>query len=403
MLRFAVLLLGLPPSALSQLIPLPGCASLPAARAGVQTVQCDAADTIRGNQIGYTLAVPATCVTGGCGVVLDVHGYTMSANIQDHQDEMRSKGNARGMIVLQPSAPAPRGPRTGSWVPAFHHQQIIAFLRHTVALFDADRRSVHVMGYSQGGFAAWNILCLAPDLICSAAPLAASGLDPWSGAGYGDQCFSGDGPTIPRAVLYTTGQTDKLALYEYAPQQVANLQRIYGWRDEDAAVVHGRDYTQRTWTTTQGMIFSYIDHTYNIAGSRGRSLGGHCFPTAMPDPCAELRNCYRCSAEFTWSDVVLDFFEANRCAEVQPLACSSATELTALMEPINRACCGELGGDCSRGYPSTCSTECASVLLPVYEACESLLSSSREMAQLKQLLDAAVATCPAGTLGGSGH
>jgi polyhydroxybutyrate depolymerase len=291
---------------------LSGCYSQPTARAGIQTVNCDAADTVSGHTIGYTLSVPAACVSGSCGVVLDIHGYTMSASAEEQQDEMRHKASARGMIVVQPSAP--RGPHrqdtresAPSWQPLYHHHQIILFLRHIVDLFQVDRRAVHVTGYSQGGFATWNILCLAPDLICSAAPLAASGLDQW-GPGYGNQCFNDNGPSIPRAVLYTTGETDTSAPYSNAQRQVANLQRIYGWHDTSPTVVQGREYTQSTWTTDD-MTFTFIDHNYDIY-----NWMGHCFPTIGRRCCAGIDRCFRCcEAEFTWSDVVLDFFASNPC------------------------------------------------------------------------------------------
>ena len=291
---------------------LSGCYSQPTARAGIQTVNCDAADTVSGHTIGYTLSVPAACVSGSCGVVLDIHGYTMSASAEEQQDEMRHKASARGMIVVQPSAP--RGPHrqdtresAPSWQPLYHHHQIILFLRHIVDLFQVDRRAVHVTGYSQGGFATWNILCLAPDLICSAAPLAASGLDQW-GPGYGNQCFNDNGPSIPRAVLYTTGETDTSAPYSNAQRQVANLQRIYGWHDTSPTVVQGREYTQSTWTTDD-MTFTFIDHNYHIY-----NWMGHCFPTIGRRCCAGIDRCFRCcEAEFTWSDVVLDFFASNPC------------------------------------------------------------------------------------------
>ena len=391
------LLVGVAAAQQEQHLPPPGtgCDAVQV-RAGTQTVHCDAVDTVSGHKIGYTLAVPAACVHGGCGIVLDVHGWTMSASIEDAQDEMRTKGNARGMIVVQPSAPRDNG--VPSWKPLYHHSQLILFLRHTVALFGVDRSAVHVTGYSQGGFASWNILCLAPDLICSAAPLAASGLDSW-GQGYGDQCFSAMGPTPPRAVLYTTGETDKLARFEFAQQQVANIKRIYNWQDEDATVIQGRDYTKSTWSTAD-MTFTYIDHKYDTATARGaQRTGGHCFPTATQDCCDGIHPCRRCCAEFTWSDVVLDFFEENRCAEARPM-CTSLAEFSALVERINHECCDGPDEDCSSGYPSSCNKNCADVLLPMREACATYLSS-QQMAPVKQLLDEAAAICPATP--GSGH
>ena len=49
---------------------------------------------------------------------------------------------------------------------------------------------VHVMGYSQGGFASWNLLCLASDVVCSVAPLEAS-TDKWDGGSNQARAFGG--------------------------------------------------------------------------------------------------------------------------------------------------------------------------------------------------------------------
>merc|ERR1711871_1107370 len=145
----------------------------------------------------------------------------MSASVEDADDDMRHKANARGMIVMQPSAPrdqancvddaqgalasagtschamltmlsmgagitggaanacdidlhvlsddiplgsdfkylcpetcsytCPADSGPPSWKPLYHHQQIILFLRHAVDVFQANRRAIHVTGYSQGG------------------------------------------------------------------------------------------------------------------------------------------------------------------------------------------------------------------------------------------------------------
>jgi poly(3-hydroxybutyrate) depolymerase len=172
-LLLVLLLAGAAAQQQNRVEPLAACGrdEQPVAKAGVQTVRCDAGTPqFPERRIGYTLAVPEHCALagGGCGVIMDVHGFTMSAEEQEICDDMRVRGNAAGFIVLQPSAPVNPNSSLGipspDWWPRYHHPQLIAFLRHTVALFGADRRRVHISGYSQGGFASWNILCLAPDL-----------------------------------------------------------------------------------------------------------------------------------------------------------------------------------------------------------------------------------------------
>jgi len=103
------------------------------------------------------------------------------------------------------------------------------------------------MGFSQGGFATWNLLCLASDVICSAAPLAASGLDAW-GVGYGDQCFTGSGPQYERSVFYTSGFTDPLAIIVNAARQVENVKNVYGL-DGGGVDSSGSGYSETTWTS----------------------------------------------------------------------------------------------------------------------------------------------------------
>ena len=200
---------------------------------------------------------------------------------------MRAKGNRAGYIVVQPSAPddaeyvpatqAPSG--TPSWVPVLHHAVLIRLLRDIVTLFDADRRKVHVTGFSQGGFASWNILCNAPDLICSAAPLEASGLDQWGDeAGYGTTCFTENGPEIRRSIFFTQGTTDPLSNIDLARAQVSNVKRAYGMMTSSATIRRGTGYTESTWTAGD-VNFEYFEHQYNGSPRSYYGIGGHCFQT----------------------------------------------------------------------------------------------------------------------------
>ena len=109
-LLLVLLLAGAAAQQQNRVEPLAGCGrdEQPVAKAGVQTVRCDAGTPqFPERRIGYTLAVPEHCALagGGCGVIMDVHGFTMSAEEQEICDDMRVRGNAAGFIVLQPSAP----------------------------------------------------------------------------------------------------------------------------------------------------------------------------------------------------------------------------------------------------------------------------------------------------------
>ena len=80
--------------------------------------------------------------------------------------------------------------------------------------------------------------------------------------------------------------------------------------------------------------------------------------------------------------------------------CSSLDEMNAALAPVNVECCDEPTEDCSSGYPATCNAGCAALLLPVQAACDDFLAASG-LKPIKNLIDAAAATCPAA--GGQGH
>lgn len=280
--------------------------------------------------IEYTISVPRSCGgrdSNSCGVILDVHGFTMSAGMENANDDMRMKGNSAGYIVVQPSAPD-NGAGTPSWMPDLHHPVLIRLLQQIVTLFAADRSKVHVTGFSQGGFASWYILCNAPNLICSAAPLAASGRDSWGGGGYGTQCFmqtrdqpNPHGPEIRRSVFLTNGVYDPLSVISNARLQVADVKRAYSMSERSATVEEGDGHTLSRWSTAD-INFQYLEHSYSYENRPGSSdRTGHCFPTseAVAQCDASDRRAidgytnHRCCAALTWSDEVIEFFRANPC------------------------------------------------------------------------------------------
>ena len=114
------------------------------------TYTCSAGDPEdKKASIGYTVSTPAGCApAGGCGVVMDVHGFTMTAAQQEQSDNFQILGNSAGYIVIQPTAPEDSNGRH-DWFPLIHHEQLLLFLRYAVASFKADRSRVHIMGYSQ--------------------------------------------------------------------------------------------------------------------------------------------------------------------------------------------------------------------------------------------------------------
>jgi hypothetical protein len=81
-------------------------------------------------------------------------------------------------------------------------------------------------------------------------------------------------------------------------------------------------------------------------------------------------------------------------------ACTDYNDMNTLLTPLNSECCDEPSEDCSSGYPATCNSGCAALLLPLQAACADFLVASPMLAPVKAAIDTAAATCPAS---GSGH
>ena len=58
-------------------------------------------------------------------------------------------------------------------------------------------------------------------------------------------------------------------------------------------------------------------------------------------------------------------------------------------------CCDEPSEDCSSGYPKTCNSGCANLLLPLRAACAKYLARPKLIA-VKATIDAAANSCGAG-------
>ena len=88
--------------------------------------------------------------------------------------------------------------------------------------------------------------------------------------------------------------------------------------------------------------------------------------------------------------------EGDYYAEPPPLMSSSCTTLndfTDAVDLVNAECCDEPSEDCSTGYPATCNSGCATVLLTVQNECNDFLSNTAAMKPVKAAIDAAAATC----------
>lgn len=268
--------------------PAGGC--IGAATAGTQKIACDG--------FVYDVTVPAACVAGGCGLVLDVHGLTMSGKMEDDNTNMRALGDKYGYVVVQPNAnPAP--PSSG-WNPPGDDAKVFAFLKESIVALKIDPKRVHMTGFSQGGMMTSRFLCQHADVFASMAPAA----------GTGCSFFGSDAPSREVHVLYMHGTKD--ALVAFAQGAAQRDAAIAYWKMKQTAVVESDG--SHVWTRYQspsGTVLEFVQHDYQASSF---ALKGHCFPgsTDKGGEPGQLFS-FACvdAAAFTWGEIAMQFFREH--------------------------------------------------------------------------------------------
>ena len=270
------------------------------------------------NGVAFDVEVPGACVAGGCGIILDVHGLTMSAAMEDANTELRARGGSAGFIVVQPSAkPAPP---QASWSES-DDPNVHDFLTRAMAVYAVDPARVHMTGFSQGGFMTWRFLCSYADLFASVAPAAAASNCPVVGNPSGAPACSFTGAEVPSRrlpILYMHGRADQNYIpFSCAQPQVDAIASAWGLTPEGVAA-SSSTYTRTRWSDTAGTVVELLAHDYSSSAQvplvAPSKLEGHCFPGST-DPGNQPGQLFpfRCEqpASFAWGAEVVAFFVAH--------------------------------------------------------------------------------------------
>jgi pimeloyl-ACP methyl ester carboxylesterase len=245
--------------------------------------------------ITYDVEIPAACAIGGCGLVLDMHGFTMNATQEDSGTGMRALGQKNGYVVVQPNAPGV----PPSWDQATHIPLVFAFVQQIAQALVTDPKRAHVMGFSQGGGMTWRMICTHADYWASAAPL--SGIE-------GCEFVAPSAPSREVPTLMVHGHKDNVVSFTgiAVPQRDAALAF---WKDGMGTKIGGDGtFTSTRYTTSAGTPFEFWEHDY-VAGSA--ILGGHCFPGGTDVGLSPFQ--FGCSPpdSFVVGETVMAFFLAH--------------------------------------------------------------------------------------------
>jgi len=259
--------------------------------AGTKVFTCDG--------LKYDVTVPAACLAGGCGLVLDVHGMTMSGKMEDNNTNMRALGAKHRFVIVQPNAtPAPPN---SSWNPSTDDAKVRALLTLAIAAYKIDPDRVHMTGFSQGGMMTSRFLCKYADLFASVAPAAGTGCS-----------FTGtDVPSREVPVLYIHGKTDALVAFSQGTAQRDAAYAAWKLGSETVVSTDGKHkWTRRT--SPAGTVFEFIEHTYEASSF---VLRGHCYPGSKDlkpsEPGQYLAFACTDTGTLVWGEEVMKFFVAH--------------------------------------------------------------------------------------------
>jgi polyhydroxybutyrate depolymerase len=209
----------------------------------------------------FLAMVDESCVKGGCGLIVDVHGGTMSGLQMRDNTKLHELAPRKGFIVLHPSATPEK--TNGLWTDD-KYPIVATFVNDVIKAYKVDEDRVHFTGFSQGGAMTWWFLCNHPELLASAAPVAAAFQD--------FNCFSADWqPRVP--ILYMNGISDSASRIEASRTMVDGMTSALSLTGGEEIAGDGH-YSRKHWQDSEGMLFDYIEHDYG-----GQAvLGGHCIP-----------------------------------------------------------------------------------------------------------------------------
>lgn len=245
---------------------------------GHQEITCDGG-------VEYDVEASADCAAGGCGLILDIHGFIMSGDELDAHTRMRALASPLGYVVVQPTAPG----FPASWAGGGYDEDVWTFVEATAHRFDIDRDRIHVMGFSQGGEMTLRLLCAHAEDIASVAPAA------------GSACFDGGAPAVEVPILYMHGTADLLINYDLVAEPLRDAV-VETWSLGDPQVMaQSVDYTAERWENAGGTVFELWTHDFE---AEAIFLGGHCLPGPVSD------ETYRCrdDGQFDHSLEALRFF-----------------------------------------------------------------------------------------------
>tara|TARA_Y100001970_G_scaffold287588_1_gene412631 strand:+ start:1261 stop:2220 length:960 start_codon:yes stop_codon:yes gene_type:complete len=262
-------------------IPLPATINIPqpigddcikSPKEGLTTYKCEG--------LKFALHVPKVCLQRSCGLIVDVHGWMMTGELQDKNTDISKIAGQAGFIVINPTANKTVFGR--SWDhKGKQDQQVFQFMKRVQSIFHIMKERIHFTGFSQGANMAWRFVCKYSKDLSSVAPLSFGAGDP---IGYQSpvfikpykDCFGENQIDI----LYAHGKTDALVDYSGALATLKTLGESWEMNNVET-ISEDAGYKRLRFTNQNNTIFEFISYeweTQNQGYLSSTRLKGHCFP-----------------------------------------------------------------------------------------------------------------------------
>lgn len=237
-----------------------------------------------GGDITYNVSVPPVCMEKRCGLIVDVHGWTMDGDIQEANTGIAAIGRQEGYIVVQPSS------HDSGWGP-LRYVNVADFMELAIDVWRVDPRRVHLTGFSLGGVMSWWFRCNRADLVASVAPTGFSG----------DACTNGARP-VP--ALYIQGHDDYFVPEEDIQATIDGMIATHGLDGGTVVAEQPGEWVHTRYGNGTTFVFETVLHHHTQDGN----LAGHCI-IGSHDP-ASIYGCDQASA-LEHGRAIVDFFKAN--------------------------------------------------------------------------------------------
>lgn len=247
--------------------------------------------------IRFLTMVDEQCTTHACGLIIDVHGATMSGEVMRMNNRLHQLAPPEGYIAVAPTEPS------ATWDLAAHPPIIADFIEQMTTAFHLNTRRIHITGFSMGSGVTFWFLCNRPDLIASTGPVTGASADQVKVADTGMSCIesldAGWQPRVP--ILFMSGTEDGALTIEAARARTEGIVSRLGLTGGDEIDGDG-SYRRKRWTGADGMVFDFLEHDYSGA------VAGHCIPGPTPDL---IYGCTSNGVTLDWGKTVLQWFEEH--------------------------------------------------------------------------------------------